>query len=602
MYTPLHVHSHYSLLDGLSKPAQIADRCNSLGINSCAITDHGSLSGCVSFFQTMKKASIKPILGTEMNICDADASIKTSENNIVSHLVILAKNITGWKNLIKIISNSNQQSYYYNKPRLSIQNIKSQNTEGLLCITGYRGSTLCSKSNTDDLQPAIKHISELQDIFGKKEVFLSTQPFEWSTVLNTKIRELSKQTGSLVVVGTDAHYAEQVDAIDQRILLCSNLHTTIPDISKKIISGDNNPLTSFFTSDAFFIWEEKQLLQHIPEEEIKNTNLVSDMCDSYDILHKPELPEFIADEPEHLRQLCRDGWKSRNMNNKTNSDIYVDRVKHELGVLQDANLSGYFLIVQDIVNYVRSNNWLPGPGRGSAAGCLVSYLLGITNIDPIEHNLIFERFYNAGRNTANRVSMPDIDIDVPMTKRDNIINYIKNKYGENKVSQMITFNTMKGRGALKEVLRVYGGLSFDEMNRITKNLPEETKIAEDLQEMKDSTGEASIIRWALENNPDTFREWCYLENNELSGPFAKRFEQAIRLEGTKSNQSKHAAGIAISAQNLNEICPMVYDSKSGNAIAGMEMQDLESLGVVKFDILGIGMLDKIMNIQSILRG
>ena len=602
MYTPLHVHSHYSLLDGLSKPAQIADRCNSLGINSCAITDHGSLSGCVSFFQTMKKASIKPILGTEMNICDADASIKTSENNIVSHLVILAKNITGWKNLIKIISNSNQQSYYYNKPRLSIQNIKSQNTEGLLCITGYRGSTLCSKSNTDDLQPAIKHISELQDIFGKKEVFLSTQPFEWSTVLNTKIRELSKQTGSLVVVGTDAHYAEQVDAIDQRILLCSNLHTTIPDISKKIISGDNNPLTSFFTSDAFFIWEEKQLLQHIPEEEIKNTNLVSDMCDSYDILHKPELPEFIADEPEHLRQLCRDGWKSRNMNNRTNSDIYVDRVKHELGVLQDANLSGYFLIVQDIVNYVRSNNWLPGPGRGSAAGCLVSYLLGITNIDPIEHNLIFERFYNAGRNTANRVSMPDIDIDVPMTKRDNIINYIKNKYGENKVSQMITFNTMKGRGALKEVLRVYGGLSFDEMNRITKNLPEETKIAEDLQEMKDSTGEASIIRWALENNPDTFREWCYLENNELSGPFAKRFEQAIRLEGTKSNQSKHAAGIAISAQNLNEICPMVYDSKSGNAIAGMEMQDLESLGVVKFDILGIGMLDKIMNIQSILRG
>lgn len=602
MYTPLHVHSHYSLLDGLSKPIQIAERCKDLGISSCAITDHGSLSGCVSFFQTMKKASIKPILGTEMNICDADASIKTSENNEISHLIILAKNITGWKNLIKLVSNSNQQSFYYHKPRLSVENIKSQNTEGLLCITGYRGSTLSVKSENDDLNTGIRHVSELQDIFGKENVFLSTQPFDWSGILNSKIRELSKKTGAIVAVGTDAHYAQQIDAIDQRILICGNLHTTIPDISKKIISGENSPITNFFTSDAFFIWDEKQLQQNIPEEEIKNTSLVSDMCENYDILHKPELPEFIKDEPEHLRQLCRDGWKNRNMNSKTNSDIYVDRVKHELGVLQDANLSGYFLIVQDIVNYVRSNAWLPGPGRGSAAGCLVSYLLGITNIDPIEHDLIFERFYNAGRNTANRVSMPDIDIDVPMTKRDNIISYIKNKYGDNKVSQMITFNTMKGRGALKEVLRVYGGLSFDEMNRITKNLPEETKIAEDLQEMKDSTGEASIIRWALENNPETFKEWCYLENDELAGPFAKRFEQAIRLEGTKSNQSKHAAGIAISAQNLDEICPMVYDSKSGNAIAGMEMQDLESLGVVKFDILGIGMLDKIMNIQSILRG
>lgn len=201
----------------------------------------------------------------------------------------------------------------------------------------------------------------------------------------------------------------------------------------------------------------------------------------------------------------------------------------------------------------------------------------------------------------SRVSMPDIDVDVPINKRENVVEYIKNKYGHDKVSQMITFNTMKGRGALKEVLRVYGNISFEEMNRITKNIPDEAKIADELQEMKEETGEASIIRWALENNVDKLKEWCYiLEDGTLGGPLSKRFEQAIRLEGTKSNQSKHAAGVVISQEKLSDICPMVYDSKNKQAIAGMEMQDLESLGVIKFDILGIAMLDKIMRISDIL--
>jgi DNA polymerase-3 subunit alpha len=198
--------------------------------------------------------------------------------------------------------------------------------------------------------------------------------------------------------------------------------------------------------------------------------------------------------------------------------------------------------------------------------------------------------------------MPDIDVDVPITKRQYVIDYIKNKYGIDKVSQMITFNTMKGRGALKEVLRVYGNISFDEMNRITKSIPDEAKIADELQEMKEDTGEASIIRWALENNVDKLKEWCYISNdNVLEGPLAKRFEQAIRLEGTKSNQSKHAAGVVISSKKLSSVCPMVYDTKNKQAIAGMEMQDLESLGLIKFDILGVAMLDKIMTISDILK-
>ena len=279
----------------------------------------------------------------------------------------------------------------------------------------------------------------------------------------------------------------------------------------------------------------------------------------------------------------------------------MERIKYELSILQGAGLSSYFLIVQDIVDHVRKQNWLPGPGRGSAAGCLVSYLIGITSIDPIKYNLLFDRFYNSGRNTADRISMPDIDVDVPVEKREQIIRYIKDKYGHDKVSQMITFNTIKGRGAIKDVLRVYGNINFEEMNKITKNIPDEAKIADDLQEMKEETGESSIIRWALENEGDKLKEWCFIDkDNRLQGPLAKRFEQAIRLEGTKVNQSKHAAGVAITNNALASICPMIYDTKTKMNIAGMEMEDLESMGVVKFDILGVAMLDKIMFVSDYL--
>jgi DNA polymerase-3 subunit alpha len=362
----------------------------------------------------------------------------------------------------------------------------------------------------------------------------------------------------------------------------------------------------FFLSDNFHILSQEEINNLHTEEEIENTQLVSNMCESYDINSRPRLPPFDCkpNPDEFLRQLCRDGWRDKIANNidKQNQQEYIDRIKYELDILQGAGLSSYFLIVQDIVNHVKMNDWLPGPGRGSAAGCLVSYLIGITNIDPIKYSLLFDRFYNSGRNTKDRVSMPDIDVDVPIEKREDIITYIKNKYGNNQVSQMVTFNTIKGRGAIKDVLRVYGNISFEEMNRITKNIPDEAKIADELQEMKDEYGEASIIRWALENQGEKLKDWCHIdENNELQGPLAKRFEQAIRLEGTKVNQSKHAAGVVIADTDLSTICPTIYDTKTKTKIAGMEMEDLESIGIVKFDILGVAMLDKIMYISKYLK-
>ena len=618
-YIPLHCHSMYSLLDGLSKPSQIADRCEEIGASACALTDHGNIAGAIKFYTEMRSRGIKPILGCEIYLCDNDPSIKEKSNKELSHFLILAKNLNGWNNLIKLVSESNRPDFYYHKPRLNLESLKAFAGKDLIGICGHLGSLLADKlidNNTivsDWKNIGQKTIFELKDLFGKDNFFLESQLMDHINTpiqvqLTDVIRELGQLTNTKVVCTPDAHYCKKEDANDQRVLLCNNLKTTFPEISRKISNDEDVPLSCFFTSDNFHILSQEEMNSLHTEEEIENTNYVASLCENYNVISKPKLPPFNCpegfDQDEYLRQLCRNGWRTKISNSidPEHQSQYVDRIKYELDVLQGAGLSSYFLIVQDIVNYVRNNNWLPGPGRGSAAGCLVSYLIGITSIDPIKYSLMFDRFYNAGRNTKDHISMPDIDVDVPINKRETIIEYIKQKYGADKVSQMVTFNTIKGRGALKDVLRVYGNISFDEMNKITKNIPDEAKIADDLQEMKEETGEASIIRWALENNPEKLKEWCFIdEKNELQGPLAKRFEQAIRLEGTKSNQSRHAAGIAISSSPLKEVCPMVYDSKNQQMIAGMEMQDLENIGIIKFDILGVAMLDKIMTITDVLQ-
>jgi len=617
-YIPLHVHSHYSLLDGLSKPQQIAERCQKIGAESCAITDHGNIAGTVKFHSTMRSAGIKPILGCELYISDNSAEIKDNSNRNLSHLVILAKNYKGWQTLIKIVSESNNPNNFYYKPRLDLDKLGYLLDGNIIGFAGHLGSVVANKIVSEDNIDAnwetnvIPTIDKLQNIFGKDNFFLEAQLMdqEYNPIqkeLTECIRRVAKHKGIKVIATPDAHYCEKDDAIDQRVLLCNNLKTTFIDINSKILNKENFGMDTFFISDNYHILSHEEMNTFHPEEELENTQYVNSLCENFDINQKPNLPAFDCpkgfDQAEYLRQLCRNGWKDKikDIISESQQPDYVERIKYELEVLQGAGLSSYFLIVQDIVNYVRANKWLPGPGRGSAAGCLVSYLVGITAIDPIKYNLIFDRFYNAGRNTKDRISMPDIDIDVPINKREDIISYIKNKYGHDKVSQMITFNTMKGRGALKDVLRVYGNITFDEMNNITKFIPDEAKIADELQEMKEETGEASIIRWALENHADDLSTWCSLnDKGELVGPLSKRFEQAIRLEGTKTNQSKHAAGVAISSKPLGEMCPMVYDNRNNQTIAGMEMQDLESIGIIKFDILGIAMLDKIMTVQELL--
>tara|TARA_B100000519_G_scaffold183406_1_gene177014 strand:- start:19034 stop:20944 length:1911 start_codon:yes stop_codon:yes gene_type:complete len=627
-WTPLHLHTHYSLLDGLSKPSQVASRCSKLGYTSCAITDHGTISGAVAFTQAMKKENIKPILGCEFYLSQQDCTIKNEENRKLSHLCVLAKNKQGWDNLIQAVSKSNNEENYYYKPRLDLSTL-GQFSDNLIAFSGHLGSDLANAIFVDiksaynavtidevkrythpewDKQ-VLEVANKYRDIFGKDNFFIEIQTIDQenspaSNLVAQGLRYIAKKYGFRTVATADSHYPEKQDANDQLLLLCSSLKTTLPKIRKKLKETGDAAFTGFMRSNNFHIPSLEEMQAVNTPQEIATAMEIADMCEEYDILGKPMLPKFKCPkeqtEEQYLRDLCRDGWKNVLMptgkvNTQSAKDLYTERIKAELDVISDANLSGYFLIVRDIVNSVHQRNHIPGPGRGSAAGCLVSYLVGITQVDPIEYGLIFERFYNAGRNTADRVSLPDIDIDVPATKRDETIDYIRQKYGNERVGQMVTFGRLQGRSALKEVLRMNEACGFEEMNNITKSLPHEHEVSDQLAEMEES----SVIKWTLMNQPESLRGYCRLnDDGELEGDYAKVFQQAMRIEGTFKSQGKHAAGVVISSHNLDQVCPMVRDKKGSEKIAGLEMNDLEAMGHVKFDILGISLMDKIMGVRN----
>ena len=399
-----------------------------------------------------------------------------------------------------------------------------------------------------------------------------------------------------------SYYVEKEQAALHRVLLCSALKTTLPKINAKIRNNQlDADILEYFQKDDKCITEGKVT---------KDLQYIYDSCEDYEILNPPMLPTFVCpnnlSQEEYLTSMARDGYtrllKPKVGKDKTKQQVYGDRFRKELQVIKDADLFGYFLIVQDIIRHVEKDmGWLAGPGRGSAAGCLISYLVGITKIDPVEHDLLFERFYNAGRNTGGHVSLPDIDMDVPGKKRDDVIDYLKTTYGNEHVSQMITFGRLQGRSAIKEVLRINEACSFSEMNAITKSVPNEADISDQLADMDDE--DRSIIRWSLLNRADELRDFCQIsDDGKLEGDYAEYFQQAIDMEGTFKTQGKHAAGVVISKDKLKNVCPMIQQKGSTENIAGLEMADLEALGHVKFDVLGINLLDKLMKIKELKNG
>lgn len=532
---PLKNYTHYSLLKGFSKPEELANKCKENGYPACGICDYKTISGAVAFYKACISVGVKPIIG-----CSFDGYI------------LFAKNKNGWHDLIELVSSLDENGKV-----------------------------------PDDL---------FDSILSK----------------NNLLKLSDQSTRSMPI----SYYIDKDQAKLHRLLICSDMKTTLPKISKCIrpdnrggINVKNYPEEHmdkliYFMQDDFYVKDKKDA-DYLELEELEN---IYNTCEDYNILNKPLLPKFDCprglSEEDYLKELCRIGWKNLlistgKVKDPNKKQIYADRFNEELKVIKEANLFGYFLIVQDIINHVHKSGWLSGPGRGSAAGCLISYLIGITQIDPVEYDLLFERFYNSGRNTADHISLPDIDIDVPGNKRDEVISYLKDKYGHDHVSQMITFGRLQGRSAIKEVLRIHEACSFAEMNAITKNIPNEAEISDQLADMDDE--DRSIIRWALINNADELRDFCFIdENGRLQGNYAQYFDEAIKIEGTFKTQGKHAAGVVISAEPLYKVCPMVKPKgESVEKIAGLEMSDLEALGHTKFDVLGINLLDKIMKIQAL---
>jgi DNA polymerase-3 subunit alpha len=544
-FVPLNCHSHASFLIGLSKPHQIAERCKELGYTACALTDLGNMALALEFHDECTKLGIKPIIGCEFNVC-LDISIKDDN---YKNLIVLAKNLSGFQYLVRLVSLSNYDENFHVKPRITYDMIDS--VDNLIVIEPETGLT-----HADWTSPPIK------------------------------------------IALANSFYCRKEDAIDQRVLLCSLLKTTMKNVEVSLKHTGEKNLDRFFFSDNFHIPSIEELKEKFTDEEIENTCKIADMCESYSFTSVPRLPKFntVGDisEIEYIRQLCRNNWKWKVTRN-IDKEKYGQRVKGELDTIEKNHLAGYFLIVQDYVRWAKSQGWLIGPGRGSVGGSEVAYLLDITTVDSVQHDLLFERFYNEGRNTPGNISLPDIDVDFPKLKRHEVVEYIRKKYGEKRVCHIATFQQMKARASLKEVLRVHEVFDNATIDSITKKIPEESKISDKLEEADEDT----TLEWVLHYEPEVFEEYCKIENGKLVGDYAQYFEQAIRLEGTYKSYGRHASALVIADDDVEKICPMIRDS-DGNLMAGMNMYSIERLGICKFDILGLGTLDKLMMVNTLL--
>ena len=600
---PTRVTSHYSLLQSTLTPKVLASTAKSLGYTSVALTDYASVSGAVQFIKACKKEGIKGVIGCEIPVEEFGGTI-----------VLLCKNKAAWIKLLKIVSICNKHEGLI-LPQESLSIIDGD----FFVIDGYIGSRLFYHMVEDpacihnaeteeeaiicldntDKDAVAASINDYQRLFGKNYFLelnkINGEEFPSSNVVSDYLSQITTDMDfPNLVAGCPVNYAKSEDATDHRLLLSSKMKVTNSNAEKGLVKEDFYKFTKFFKSNLYCFPALQKMEKLYGPELLNNVSEIDKQCESYDILSKPLLPTFQCpgniSQIEHLKQLCREGWKNilipQGVVDTPEKKIeYRDRVLSELAIIEQADLAGYFLIVADYVNQFRDNGRLIGPGRGSAAGSLVSYLVGITLIDPIPYGLLFSRFYNSARVG----SLPDIDIDFPPDVREDVVTYLRDKYGHDKVCQMVTFGRLQGRGALKEVLRINESCSFEEMNMITNKIPLESLLSDKLEEMD----KPSVIRWCLENDPDALKEYCLEVDGKLTGDYAKQFEQALRIEGLFKSQGKHAAGVVVSSVPLDQFCPMVKPTKGEDPVAGFEMSDLEAAGGVKLDVLGVNLLKKV---------
>ncbi len=564
-FTHLHLHTEYSLLDGACRIEGLMQRVKALGQTAVAITDHGVMYGCVDFYKAAKKAGVKPIIGCEVYVATRTRFDKVNRIDGSNHLVLLCKNETGYKNLIKMVSAGFTEGFY-NKPRVDHELLEEYH-EGLICLSACLAGEIPQALLAGDYEKAKNLARYYEDLFGKGNYYIEIQDHgldEQRTVLPLLVR-LSRKTGIPLVATNDAHYLEKEDSRMQHILICIQTNKTV---------NDDDVLE--FGTDEFYVKSTDEMYELFSAwpEACENTNRIAEMC-SFDFeFGVTKLPYFVApdgmDNKEYFVKLCRDGLLRR-----YGADVPEDiraRLDYEISIIDRMGYINYYLIVFDFINYAKSQGIPVGPGRGSGAGSLAAYCVGITNIDPIKYNLLFERFLN-----PERVSMPDFDIDFCYERRQEVIDYVIRKYGADHVAQIVTFGTMAARAAIRDVGRVLD-MPYGTVDGIAKLVPMEPKMT--------LTKALSISR--------------ELKARYDADPQVKELiDMSLKLEGMPRHASTHAAGVVITREAADEYVPLA--TNDGNPVTQFTMTTIEELGLLKMDFLGLRTLTVIDDAEKMIR-
>jgi len=563
-FVHLHTHTSYSLLDGEGTVKKILDRAKELGQNSMAITDHGNMYGVIEFYEYAKSIGIHPVLGCEVYVAARSRFDKIHEFDAQSsHLILLAENDIGYKNLMKLVSYGFTEGFYY-KPRVDIELLKEYH-EGIIALSGCMFGVISRKIIDDNLNGAREMLETFISIFGRENFFIEIQDhgiYEQKK-LNMALISLAREYGLGLVATNDIHYVKKDDAVFQDILMCIQM-------GKKVDDSDRMKMESeelYVKSET----EMSELFSYVPEA-IENTEKIAKRCQVDIEFGKLHLPKFDIPEGKtsfmYLKELCLDGYKKRYKSDNSN----INRLEYELDTIKNMGYVDYFLIVRDFVNYAKANGIMVGPGRGSAAGSIVSYCLGITDIDPIKYDLIFERFLN-----PERVTMPDIDIDFCYERRGEVIDYVNKKYGTDRVAQIVTFGTMAARLAVRDVGRALD-MPYAFVDKVAKLIPRELNIT---------------IESALKSD----KELKLLYDTDSSAK--KLIDTAAELEGLPRHTSTHAAGVVITNEPVVNYVPL--QSNDNIITTQFTMTTIERLGLLKMDFLGLRTLtvirDAVKNIE-----
>ena len=564
-FTHLHLHTEYSLLDGACRIPKLVERIKALGMTSCAITDHGVMYGCIDFYSAMKDAGIKPIIGCEVYVC-RDRLDKSAANREYSHLILLCENNTGYQNLMKLVSEGFLTGYYY-RPRIDY-NLIRQHSEGLICLSACLSGDLPKLLLQGRYDDAEAYVREMQDIFGEKNFYVEIMDhgIREEKIVMPRLISLAREMNVPLVATNDCHYLEEKDADAQEVLLCIQTGKTLDDTNR--MRMDTRQL--YVKSED----EMRTLFAACPDA-VDRTQEIADRCNVEFEFGVTRLPHYPVPEGETalsmLTRLTHEGLRERYPDAKEDDEPW-QRLNYELNVISSMGYVDYFLIVWDFIRYAKSQGIMVGPGRGSGAGSIVAYSLGITMLDPLKYQLLFERFLN-----PERVTMPDIDVDFCYERRQEVIDYVARKYGADHVSQIITFGTLQAKGCIRDVGRVLG-MSYQDTDAVAKAIPFDLGMT-----LEKALTLSPLLKTMYDEQPEVHR----------------LIDTAMTLEGMPRHASTHAAGVLITGKPVMEYVPLQRNDEV--ITTQYPMGTIERLGLLKMDFLGLRTLTVIRDTLDMLR-